>query len=617
MRLLFASLICALAIPATASAAGPEFAPPREVATATGVGSLTELEPGDLNGDGHPDVVVTRIAYPLAYATFPIGIFLGDGTGGFQDGASLFDGSPPRTQHGRQIVIADFNGDARDDLFVADHGYDAMPFPGHQNALALSTPDARLVDATSNLPPASDFSHSAAAADIDGDGDQDIYVGNLWGGDSPPYLLLNDGSGHFVRGAGLLPDAQTDRNLNRYSRSRFLDVNGDAGPDLILGAENNTSNSVVLSNDGTGHFAVVPNALPAKEFGPTAITISTATLNINHDSAPDLILGFQRQDFSGRRLQVLIGNGDGTFRDETSARLPEPPDENSSWPYAIRVGDLNSDERADFSVVANGMPEPVVLYLDDGSGIFRPHRPAGLQTSTFALVDADTDGRLDVFSSLGGTVERHFVHRQLTDDDADGVEFAADNCPSDANADQGNVDKDALGDACDPDDDGDGAPDAADNCAVVVNPDQADRDGDQAGDACDPDDDGDGVPDTGDACPALVRAAFNGCPGATLTTVGAVKLRRSVVRTGVRASCPAAGTTCAGRGVLKHRSKVIGRSRFSLASGRGTALSVPLNRAGKRLLRDGRRRRVKITLELTGPDRQKITLGRSARLAVR
>ena len=188
---MLASIVAvALAVPLAAGGAAspPRFGPSRTVATQSGVGSLTELETGDLNGDGRLDLVVTRIAFPIAHQTFPIGIYLGDGRGGFVDGSSMWDGPPPRTEHGRQILVADFNGDHRSDIFVADHGYDGPPFPGHPNALALSTPQGKLVDASANLPPESGFSHSAAAADVNRDGSVDLYVGNLctFCTDAPP-----------------------------------------------------------------------------------------------------------------------------------------------------------------------------------------------------------------------------------------------------------------------------------------------------------------------------------------------------------------------------------------------------------------------------------------------
>jgi FG-GAP-like repeat len=405
---LAASLLAPLSAGSAVSA--PVFGPVTPVGSIAGtdLGGASELETGDLNGDGLADVVITRLTYPPAHITHPIGILLANGHGGYVDGSSMWDGPPARTEWGRQILIADFNGDHRNDIFVADHGYDAEPFPGHPNELALSTPDGKLVDASGNIPPESGFSHSAAAADIDGDGDIDIYVGNLCCGDgSPPEILLNDGTGHFTSRRDLLPSFVLDNyGPHRYTRSLFVDVNGDHAPDLVLGGENNTPDSRVLLNDGTGHFHDAPAPLPPKPFGPTSILISLATLDVNGDGKPDLIAGFQRQDFTGRRLEILIGNGDGTFRDETAQRLPQQQD-GVGWPHAIRVADFNGDGHLDFSVDVNGADEPAAIYLDDGTGTYHffPFTPANW---LFGIVDANGDGHPDIISSGGGeTLEPH------------------------------------------------------------------------------------------------------------------------------------------------------------------------------------------------------------------
>ncbi|MFL5910901.1 MAG: FG-GAP-like repeat-containing protein [Gaiellaceae bacterium] len=411
-------VLVALFLFASATVAGPQYGPAQEVASSElDVGSGTELTMGDVNGDGIADAVITRITYPPARVTHPIGIYLGDGRGGYVDGSSLWDGPAARTEWGRQIVIADFNGDGRNDIFVADHGYDADPFPGHPNTLVLSTPQGKLVDASGNLPPESDFSHSAAAADIDGDGDLDIYVGNLPAGPGtgPPEMLVNDGTGHFTRRTDLLPAQVLDYGTRAYTRSLFVDVNGDGAPDLVLADDGRTPNSRVLINDGTGHFNF-GNALPAKPFAPDAIGISLATLDVNRDGHPDLLVGYTHGDpyYVGSSVQVLVNNGDGTFTDQTVARLPQQP-MTQGWPYFLRVADLNGDGRPDFGVVLNSNTgERGPLYVDEGSGVYQqvPFEPA---TPFFAFADANGDGHPDVFTvqpnSFG--VERHFVQLEL------------------------------------------------------------------------------------------------------------------------------------------------------------------------------------------------------------
>jgi hypothetical protein len=89
--------------------------------------------------------------------------------------------------------------------------------------------------------------------------------------------------------------------------------------------------------------------------------------------------------------------------------------------------------------------------------------------------------------STGSDVPQPFGCPALTlDEDGDGTEEAADNCPGFRNPTQGDFDADAHGDACD-------------NCPARANPLQEDSDTDGLGDACDADDDNDGRLDDGDA----------------------------------------------------------------------------------------------------------------------
>jgi hypothetical protein len=403
---------------AAAGPGQPVFTPARQVGEAArAVGFLTEFEGGDLNADGVPDLVVTRINFKTN-DTFPLGILEHQPDGKYRDVASeVFAGSVPRTQQGRQIVLADFNGDGRPDIFVADHGNDTPPFPGYPNTLALSQADGKLVDASANLPPESGFSHSAAAADVNGDGAIDLFVGNLCCGDhTPPEILLNDGSGHFTRALDRLPPVDTDtEGGNRYTRAAFVDVNNDRAPDLVLGADDRTAASVVLLNDGTGHFRV-RYPLPAKPFGAKSITIAIASANLNGDGFADLVIGSTKGDpfYVGRWIQILVNTRDGTFRDETAMRLPQS-DNALTWPYAIRVADVNSDGRDDIGVsLTAGQSEHPPLYVQRGDGTFAASSlPA---PSIFAFGDVDRDGHPDVLAATpgnGDTSEAYFFARQL------------------------------------------------------------------------------------------------------------------------------------------------------------------------------------------------------------
>ena len=64
--------------------------------------------------------------------------------------------------------------------------------------------------------------------------------------------------------------------------------------------------------------------------------------------------------------------------------------------------------------------------------------------------DIDGDGTDNAFDAFPNDAT------ESADNDADNIGDNSDNCINDANADQANLDGDALGDACDPDMDGDG-----------------------------------------------------------------------------------------------------------------------------------------------------------------
>lgn len=78
----------------------------------------------------------------------------------------------------------------------------------------------------------------------------------------------------------------------------------------------------------------------------------------------------------------------------------------------------------------------------------------------------------------------YHIEQVLCDMDGDGITNEIDNCPNTSNANQADVDNDALGDVCDTDRDGDGIPNSSDSCPDNVNSGN-DSDYDGIDDVCD------------------------------------------------------------------------------------------------------------------------------------
>ena len=162
--------------------------------------------------------------------------------------------------HPRKAVVADFNNDGRPDVFVACHGYDAVPFPGERNKIVLSQPGGVYVtqDAAADV----GFFHSAAAADLNGDGFFDVVVADAKDPTSV-YAFLNNGSGGFQREAtGRIPLSVGGKN---YFTVELADIDEDGKFDLLLGGhEWEGASTVAFINPGNNNFsAAAPTVLPA------------------------------------------------------------------------------------------------------------------------------------------------------------------------------------------------------------------------------------------------------------------------------------------------------------------------------------------------------------------
>lgn len=371
---------------------------------------LNEMFFADMNGDGHLDAVLAYQLLPLENKALPIKIMFGNGHGGFVDGTNdLFPNGAPTTVAPRDHIVADLNGDGRLDLYFADQGYDANPFPGFRNTLALSKGGV-LSDATAASPQRSDFTHSVASADIDGDGDIDLFVGNIFGGQHiGSYFLINDGKGAFTVDENR-PTSLSNLDAGVYTSSTFLDVNGDGRPDLFLGSDGHRASSLsdvttskIYINDGTGHFS--DQGATVSGMGENNIIVSSASADINGDGRADLVVSVALNNYSGPgAIHILLNDGHGNFVDDTANRLfgfDGAPQTSSNWIYRAPLVDVDGDGSLDIVLTSGGSTTQSPVFLNDGTGHFL--RMSGLladldPADKFSVADVNEDGRADFVS---------------------------------------------------------------------------------------------------------------------------------------------------------------------------------------------------------------------------
>ena len=348
----------------------------------------------DFNGDGRPDILATRAQWKSGTLYNPV-VFVNNGHGGYIDGTSaIFSGAPPLTMDPRRVFITDFNRDGRPDVFLADEGPD-NGMGGYHDTLILSAPGGKLVDATGNLPPFVDpsgweTSHGGAVGDVNGDGAPDIFLGRI-GGTRGNGILLNDGNGHFTREADSIPD-ELRGGCSVILSSTIADLNGDGMQDLVVGGGTNPCQPVptaVLLNDGHGRFpslTVLPQ--PPYRFDSP---IDLQAGDLNGDGSPDLVLGYNKQSFTGLWLQILINDGHGNFTDETAQRLPPQSDNDFGGFYNwIKLVDLNGDGHLDIATgLETGADHTSPYFLNDGAGHFTalPENLGFGMDDTYTLAD--------------------------------------------------------------------------------------------------------------------------------------------------------------------------------------------------------------------------------------
>lgn len=137
---------------------------------------------------------------------------------------------------------------------------------------------------------------------------------------------------------------------------------------------------------------------------PTTIT----TGDFNHDTFTDLIT----TNISSNTLSILLGNGDGSFREQTQIKVCQEP-------RTLAMADFNHDTHSDIVLACSGGDE-IAFLMGRGNGKFEEgqHYPVHRTPVAIATGDINGDGHPDVVVALRndkikvflGTGTSEFLH---------------------------------------------------------------------------------------------------------------------------------------------------------------------------------------------------------------
>lgn len=182
-------------------------------------------------------------------------------------------------------IFFDANGDKSPDLFVLTGGNEV---PVNELALfdRLYLNDGKGNFTLSPNPMSVVFENKscAAAADVDNDGDQDLFVGNSakalqYGLPTTSYLYINDGKAHFTKaGDNIIPL----HLIGMVSSAAFIDIDKDGWMDLALTGE---WMPLKIFKNNKGKFTATDIA------GSSGLWQSLTAADVNGDGNMDLLAG--------------------------------------------------------------------------------------------------------------------------------------------------------------------------------------------------------------------------------------------------------------------------------------------------------------------------------------
>ena len=334
--------------------------------TSTVTGSYPEsVAVGDVNGDGLADVVLTTTYYLDPAHDFKLYVFLQQADGQLASPV-LYPTHSDGANLARSMQIGDVNGDGRQDIVLGNNNNIEVFLQRADGSLAPSvvypTPMAQII----------------RIGDVNDDGRADV-VGLDWNSNNVAVFLQN-------AGGTLNPAVMYIAPHGGYNDIDLGDVNGDGLTDIVVmsGQQFIVPNVVVLTQAATGGF----NAPVSYSITSGVLTHGVAVGDVNGDGRNDIVVTYGG-NVPSSKIGVFYQNAAGGLNPVVSF-------DSFDLPRAVEIADVNRDGRADIVVLGSG----VAVYLQNADGSLQAQEvyvsPSGFWPQGLAVGDFNGDRLPDI-----------------------------------------------------------------------------------------------------------------------------------------------------------------------------------------------------------------------------
>ena len=287
--------------------------------------------------------------------------------------------------NGSGVALGDVDGDGWTDVFLA--GLEA-PNTLYRNRGNWTFED---ITQSAGVGAPNRFTSGAILEDMDGDGDLDLLITAVG---APPAYYNNQGDGSF----SLAEDRLGLREDKGGTTIALADVEGDGDLDLYIGAYKKRSIKDIAPPPVRSFDATV------RKVGEEYVLLPEFEEHFKLEIKGNRLLRFEYaepDDFllnDGAGSFIPVDFTAGSFLDENGQPLTESYED---WALVVRFQDINNDGAPDL-YICNDFESPDRFWINDGNGSFREAPTTALRktsgsTMSVAFSDIDLDTHVDFF----------------------------------------------------------------------------------------------------------------------------------------------------------------------------------------------------------------------------